>query len=296
MKFGFVAVIGRPNVGKSTLVNALCASKVAIVSPVAQTTRTALRGIVNTDDAQLVLVDTPGIHKPQTLLGSRLNDLSRRMLGEVDAVAFVVDVAGGIGRGDKMLAGWLPDDAPVVCVLNKTDRADPAAIARGIEEATTLRGPDTEFRAFVPTSARDGDGIDALRAELVDLLPEGDAMFPADMPTDQSERHLVAELVREQLLLRTRDEIPHSIAVIVDDVEGLDDPETVVRFECVVYVERESQKGIVIGKGGGLLKEAGQAARGQIEALLGRHVYVGLKVKVSKEWQRRGELLNRLGY
>ncbi len=292
MKFGFVGVVGRPNVGKSTLVNALTGHDIAIVSPVAQTTRSAIRGLVNSDAGQMVLVDTPGIHKPVTLLGKRLNDLATRTLGEVDVVCFVVDGASGIGRGDEMLAGWLPDDKPCVAVVNKTDAMSGAAIAEQLAAASGLR----DFDAFVPVSAIERDGVTIVEDELYNLLDDGDPLFPPDMPTDQTERHLIAEFVREQLLLRTRDEVPHSIAVMVDDIEGLEDPESILRVTCLIYVERKSQKGIVIGKSGGVLKVVGQNARERAEALLGRHIYLSLRVKVSPDWQRRASSLNRLGY
>ena len=188
MSFGFVAVVGRPNVGKSTLVNALVGEKVAIVSAVAQTTRSAIRAVVTRGADQLVLVDTPGVHKPVTLLGSRLNDLARRTLAQVDAVCFVVDGAAGIGRGDALLAGWLPEDTPAVLVLNKLDRCSKDRVAEQLVEAAALR----DFAAFVPVSALAGDGIGALLDEVFALLPEGEPMFPADLATDQTERHLIA--------------------------------------------------------------------------------------------------------
>jgi GTP-binding protein Era len=302
--FGFCALTGRPNVGKSTLVNALVGSKVAITSPVAQTTRSAIRAIVNrpadpvphAEFDQLVLVDTPGIHKPVTLLGERLNDIARAQLSEVDLVCFVVDAASGIGRGDELLASWLPSSTPVVCVLNKIDACDATRIAEQLSAAMTLR----DFDAYVPLSAETGDGCGILVDELFARLPEGAPMFPADMTTDQTERHLAAELLREQLLRRTHDEVPHSVAVFIEEIEGLDAETTessgTVRIDAIVYVERDSQKGIVIGKGGVTLRDAGTAARHQLEALLGRRVYLQTRVKVSPKWQRRAEQLNRLGY
>lgn len=300
MTFGFCALTGRPNVGKSTLVNALVGSKVAITSPVAQTTRSAIRAIVNRpmpppvgeEFDQLVLVDTPGIHKPVTLLGERLNDVARAQLSEVDLVCFVVDAAAGVGRGDELLASWLPTATPVVCVLNKTDECDPVRIAEQLTAAAALR----DFDAFVPLSAATGDGCAMLADELFARLPDGAPMFPADMTTDQGDRHLAAELLREQLLRRTHDEVPHSVAVLIEEIEGLDDPDAVVRIDAVVYVERDSQKGIVIGKGGVTLRDAGTDARRQLEALLGRRVFLQTRVKVSPKWQRRAEQLNRLGF
>lgn len=292
MSFGFCALVGRPNVGKSTLANALVGEKVSIVSHVAQTTRTAVRAIVNRDGDQLVLVDLPGVGKPQTLLGERLNDLARRMIAEVDTVCFVVDAEGGVGKGDRHLAAWLPEDRPVVCVLNKVDAVGPARIAEQLGLAADLHA----FDAFVPVSALSGDGISLVADELFSRLDEGDPMFPADMATDQTPSHLLGELVREQYLLRMRDELPHSIAVLVDDLEGLYDEDATLRVEATVYVERESQKGMVVGRGGELIKEVATAARKQAEALLGRHIYMRLRVRVSKHWQRRAEQISRLGY
>lgn len=290
--FGFVALVGRPNVGKSTLANALVGVKVSIVSHVAQTTRTAVRAVVNGDVGQMVIVDLPGVGKPQTLLGERLNDLARRMMAEVDLICFVVDAAGGVGAGDAHLAGWLPEGVPVVCVLNKVDAIDPARIAEQLSAVTQLH----DFEAYVPVSALTGDGVPAVAEELFARLPPGPAMFPLDMATDQTESHLIAELVREQYLLRMREELPHSIAVLVDEIEGLYDEDELLRVEATVYVERESQKGMVVGKGGALVKEVGTAARTQAEALLGRRMYLHLRVRVSKHWQRRADQLSRLGY
>jgi len=292
MKFGFAALAGRPNVGKSTLVNALAGTKVTIVSRVAQTTRTPVRGVVTTAEAQVCFVDTPGIHKPVTLLGERLNQTARRQFSDVDMVIAVYDAAGGIGRGDAVFTSFLPDDKPVLCVLNKIDLVSRAEIAQQLKAARDLR----DFACYVPLSAQSGDGVDLLMDEVMQRLPEGAAMFPPDMATDQTERHLVAELVREQFLHRTLQEVPHSVAVFVDDLTGLDEPDGMVRAECTIYVERNSQKGIVIGQGGTLLRDAGTAARKQLEGILGRRVYLGLRVRVSRKWQRRAEIMERLGY
>jgi len=292
--FGFVALIGRPNVGKSTLVNAVVGEKVSIVSHVAQTTRTAVRAVLNGAGGQMVLVDLPGVGKPQTLLGERLNDLATRMMEEVDVVCFVVDAAGGIGRGDAHLAGMLPDRVPAVCVLNKVDAIGASVVAEQLVAAQALH----DFDAYVPVSALTGDGVEIVAQELFARLPPGEPMFPPEMATDQTESHLISELVREQYLLRMREELPHSIAVMVDDIEGLydPDPDALLRVDATVYVERESQKGMVVGKGGATIKEVGTGARMQAEALLGRRIYLHLRVRVSKHWQRRADQLSRLGY
>jgi GTP-binding protein Era len=289
MRSGFVAVVGRPNVGKSTLVNRMVGEKVSIVSDKAQTTRTPIRGVLNRPDAQVCFVDTPGIHKPRTLLGERLNATAVRASDDVDVVCLVVDAASGIGRGDRRLFEQLPADA--VVVLNKVDRADRAGLARQLAElgewaaAPGERSAAGDRREYFPVSAVSGDGVDELVAHLVDRLPEGPAYFPTDEASETPEEFWVAELVREQLLARTREELPHSIATRVTEWEW-------PRIRCEILVERDSQKGIVIGKGGQVLKEVGIAVRGQ----LAPGAYLELAVKVERDWQRRPASLDRLGY
>lgn len=288
---GFVAVVGRPNVGKSTLVNRLCGRKIAITASRPQTTRNAIRGVLTTEEAQVVFVDTPGLHKPRTTLGEKLNEVVRGTLRQVDAVLFVVDASGGVGRGDAFIAAELPRGrTPVVAVLNKVDLTDEASL--GV--ATDAVGRLGDFEV-VPTAALVGAGLAELLVALVEHLPEGPLYYPPDMVTDQPEEQLVAELVREKVLELTREEVPHSVAVVIEEMaprEGSD----LVDIDAVIYVERPSQKGIVIGQQGRMLKEVGTRAREEIEALLGSRVFLRLRVKVERDWQKRAALVTRFGY
>lgn len=291
LRSGFVAVVGRPNTGKSTLVNALVGSKVAITSDKPQTTRSSIRGIVDLPGVQMVLIDTPGYHKPRTLLGERLNRLVRAAWSDVETALFVVDGAAGIGRGDeKVVADLAASGCPIICVINKIDRMRRAAIAVTLARAADLH----DFDEFVPVSARTGDGIERLTEVLVSKMPPGPMYYPPGARHDQPPPIFVAELIREKLLKRTREEVPHSVAVVTEDMEEREDGLLEVR--AVVYVERESQKGIVIGKGGGAIKGAGTEAREEIETLFGRKVFLDLRVKVEKDWQRRSYALERLGF
>ncbi len=284
MKSGFVAVIGRPNVGKSTLVNRILGTKVAIVSDKPQTTRTEVRGVLKQRgpagdvEAQVVFVDTPGIHRPRTELGNRLNATATGAIGDVDVVCLVIDASAPLGPGDRFVAQRVPRDA--VVVVNKVDAAAPEEILRQLAKAATL-----DLSEYFPVSARTGDGVDALVDHLVSRLPEGPAYYPEDMVTDVPEAFWVAELVREQLLAVARDELPHSIATRVTEWEW-------PRIRCEILVERESQKGIVIGKKGAVLKEVGIAVRKQLP----EGAFLELFVKVDKDWQRRPKALERLGY
>jgi GTPase len=288
---GFAALVGRPNVGKSTLVNALVGAKVSITSRVAQTTRSAIRGVVGLPDAQVVLIDTPGYHRPRTLLGERLNEVVRMAWSDVDLVLFVVDAAAGIGRGDERVASdFTGAGRLVICVVNKIDATGRAEVANALRAASGLG----DFHEYVPVSARTGLGVDLLMELVVSALPEGPEYYPPGMSTDQPPPVFVAELVREKLLERTREEVPHSIAVVTDDFE--ERPDGVVEIKARVVVERDSQKGIVIGKNASLLKAVGVDARQEIEALFGRRVFLDLRVKVEKDWQRRPHALDRLGY
>jgi GTP-binding protein Era len=291
---GFVAVVGRPNVGKSTLVNAMVGRKVSIVSDRPQTTRTQIRGVRTTDTSQLVFVDTPGVHKPRTLLGERANERALSTLAEVDVVCFVIEANAAIGPGDRFVAERLAAvDTPVVLAVNKTDRATPDQIGEHLAIASGELG---DFAAYVPVSAATGDGVPTLLDELEPRLPNGPHYYPEGVHSDQPEAFLVAELLREQLLAVARDELPHSIAVTTEEVEERATPGgDLLAFRVVVRVERDSQKPIVIGRGGSVLKAAGTAARRELEALLGTKVHLETHVKVDPDWQRRATSLDRLG-
>jgi GTP-binding protein Era len=278
VRSGFCSFVGRPNVGKSTLLNAILGTKVAIVSDKPQTTRTQVRGVLNSDDAQVVFVDTPGIHKPRTLLGERLNETATDTIGDVDVVCLVVDATAPIGPGDRFIAARVPADALVV--VNKVDIASPDQVLEQLVAASTL-----DLSEYFPVSARTGDGVPALVRAIVARLPEGPAYYPGDVVTDVPEAFWVAELVREQLLAIVREEVPHSIAARVTEWEW-------PRIRCEILVERDSQKGIVIGKGGSVLKQVGTAVRAQLP----EGAYLELFVKVDKDWQRRPKSLERLGY
>jgi GTP-binding protein Era len=278
MRSGFVTLVGRPNVGKSTLVNRIVGTKVAITSDKPQTTRTRIMGVLTRPGAQIVFVDTPGIHKPRTPLGSRLNATAEGTIGDVDIVCFVLDATQPLGRGDRWVAGLVPKDA--VCIVNKVDKASKQQLLEQLAAASTLA-----LSEYFPVSARTGDGVDALVAHLIDRLPEGPQYFPDDMVTDVPEAFWVAELVREQLLARTRDELPHSIAARVVEWDW-------PLIRCEILVERESQKGIVIGKGGTVLKEVGIAVREQLP----EGTFLELQVKVDKDWQRHPKSMERFGY
>jgi GTP-binding protein Era len=276
---GFVTLVGRPNVGKSTLLNRILGTKVSIVSDKPQTTRSQVRGVLNRSDAQIVFVDTPGIHKPRTLLGQRLNDQAQDAIGGVDLVVFVVDAGAPVGRGDRFVADQLRP-AETVAVVNKVDAVDRDVV---LQQLAALA--EYEFLEYFPVSARTGDGVYELVDSLVERMPEGPQYYPDDMVTDVPEAFWVAELVREQLLAVTRDELPHSIACRVTEWEW-------PRIRCEILVERESQKGIVIGKGGSVLKEVGIRARAQLP----EETFLELYVKVDRDWQRRPRALDRLGY
>jgi GTP-binding protein Era len=285
MKSGFVGVAGRPNVGKSTLVNALCGGKVAIVSDKPQTTRRRIRGVVNGPDHQLVLVDLPGFQRPRDPLTEHMQRTVDTSLEDVDAVAFVLDGRGRIGGGDRFVAERVFGlGVPVVIVLNKVDRMKPEEIAAQIDAASRLG----DFHALHPVSARTGSGMDALLEELVALLPEGPAYFPADQRSDLPVEVQVAEIVREKALELTREEIPHAVSVEVEELG-----EKAVR--AIVYVETESQKGIVVGKAGRMIREIGVRARPEIELLLGRPLYLELQVKVKQRWRSDERMLEQLG-
>jgi GTP-binding protein Era len=275
---GFVSLVGRPNVGKSTLLNQILGQKVSIVSDKPQTTRNQIRGVLNRADAQVVFVDTPGIHKPHTLMGERLNITALDTVGDVDVVCLVVDATANIGLGDVWVANRAPRDA--VVVMNKIDRASDDKILVQLARAAEL-----DRSEYFPVSARTGQGVDALVEHLVSRLPEGPKWYPDDQVTDVGEAFWVAELVREKLLEVTRNELPHSIACRTTEWEW-------PRIRVEILVERESQKPIVIGRRGSVLKEVGT----QVRAQLPEGAYIELHVKVDKDWQRRAQALDRLGY
>lgn len=292
---GFACFVGRPNAGKSTLTNALVGSKVAITSSKPQTTRHAIRGIVHRDDAQLVIIDTPGLHRPRTLLGERLNDIVHSTWSEVDVVGLCVPANEKVGPGDRFIAAELKKIAkrtPVIGVVTKTDLVKPEQVA---EQLLALQEV-MEFTDLIPVSAVDGFQVGSLADLLVRHLPEGPQLYPGGELTDEPEQTLVAELIREAALEGVRDELPHSIAVTVEEMlphEGRDD---MIDVHAFLYVERPSQKGIILGHKGERLKDVGARARQQIEGLLGSKVYLDLHIKVAKEWQRDPRQLRRLGF
>ena len=290
---GFVAIVGRPNVGKSTLVNRIVGRKVAIVSDKPQTTRNEIRGVRTTEQTQIVFLDTPGVHRPRTLLGERSNQRALATLAGVDVVCVVVEAAAPIGPGDRFVAqAALESGSPVILIVSKVDVARRDDIGEQLTRAQELG----DFAAFVPLSAKTGEGVDALVGELERRLPEGPRYYPEGVVTDQPEAFLAAELLREQLLKIARDELPHSIMVVVDEIEERETASgPLLAFHARVLVERDSQRGIVIGKGGEVLKTAGTAARRELEALLGTRVHLETRVRVEPRWQRRAQSLDRLG-
>ena len=299
---GFACLIGRPNAGKSTLTNALVGEKIAITSSRPQTTRHAIRGVVNRPGAQLVLVDTPGLHRPRTLLGERLNDLVRETLLEVDVVGFCLPADQRIGPGDRFIAAELADlrrtggsRRPIVAIATKADAVDRGRLAEHLLAASEL----VEADDVVPVSARTGYQVDELVDVLVSHLPPGPPLYPEGELTDEPESVLIAELVREAALEGVRDELPHSLAVVLDEMtprDGRPPDDPLLDVRVVLYVERESQKGIVVGKGGSRLRDVGTTARREIQALLGQRVHLDLRVKVAKDWQRDPKQLQRLGF
>lgn len=299
---GFACFVGRPNAGKSTLTNAIVGQKVVITSDKPQTTRTVVRGIVTRPDAQLILVDTPGLHRPRTLLGERLNDLVRTTWNEVDVVGVCFPADEKIGPGDRFLVTELAKvrRTPKVAIITKTDLATPERIAEHLLDVVELgRATQTEWAEVVPVSSVAGDQVDLLADLLVALMPEGPQLYPDDELSDEPEEHLAAELIREAALDGVRDELPHSIAVVVEEMRMREDrpaDRPMLDIHANLYVERDSQKGIVIGHRGARLKDVGKRARTQIEALLGVPVYLDLRVKVAKDWQRDPRQLRKLGF
>ena len=293
---GFACFVGRPNAGKSTLTNALIGQKVAITSIRPQTTRHAIRGIVHRPDAQLVLVDTPGLHKPRTLLGQRLNDLVRETYAGVDVVCFCVTADDKVGPGDRFIAAELRNlNTPVIAVLTKTDAASKQQIGEQLLALQSLG----DWAEIVPVSAVAGSQVELLSDLLVARLPPGPALYPDGELTDEPEVVLVAEMIREAALEGVRDELPHSIAVTIEEMlprEGRSPDRPLLDVYATLYVERDSQKAIVLGKGGARLRGVGTMARTQIERLLGTQIYLDLRVTVAKDWQRDPRQLKKLGF
>lgn len=293
---GFICLVGRPNTGKSTLINALVGAKVAITSMRPQTTRHTIRGIVHRDNFQIVLVDTPGLHRPRTLLGKRLNDLVRETYREVDVIGLCIPADEEIGPGDRWILDQIRSVAPkttLVAIVTKIDKVPKDRVAAQLVSVSELFEDSTEI---VPVSAVTGAQVDVLTDVLSATLPVGPAYYPDGELTDEPEEVLMAEFIREAALEGVRDELPHSLAVSIEEVSPREGRDDLVDVHAVLYVERDSQKGIVIGKGGARLRDVGTAARAQIEKLLGTKVFLDLRVKVAKNWQSDPKLLGRLGF
>jgi GTP-binding protein Era len=290
-KSGFVSIIGRPNVGKSTLINQIIGQKIAIMSDKPQTTRNKIHGVYSREQGQIVFLDTPGIHKPTSKLGDYMMKVAQGTLGEVDAILFLIDVAEGIGGGDRFIIEQLKTvKTPVILVLNKIDQVHPEELLPIIAQYKDLYN----FAEIVPISALSGNNVTTLLDQIIRYLPEGPQYYPADQVTDHPEQFVCAELIREKILHLTREEIPHSIAVQIEDMKVQENG--LVRISAVIFVERDSQKGIIIGKQGALLKEIGQKARHDIEALLGSKTFLELWVKVKKDWRNQERVLKDLGF
>ena len=290
-KSGFVSIIGRPNVGKSTFMNRVIGHKIAIMSDKAQTTRNKIQGVMTREDAQIIFLDTPGIHKPKHKLGDYMMRVAKNTLSEIDAIMFMVNVNEDIGRGDEYIMEMLKNvKTPVFLVLNKIDLVHPDALMPKIEKYKTYM----DFTEIVPISALEGLNVDHFIDVLKDYLPEGPKYYPDDQISDHPEQFVVGEIIREKILHLTSEEIPHAIGVNVDRM--IKESEERVRIEATIFVERDSQKGIVIGKGGKKLKEVGKRARRDIEMLLGSKVYLELWVKVQKDWRNKVNFIRQIGY
>lgn len=290
-KSGFITIIGRPNVGKSTFLNRVIGQKIAIMSDKAQTTRNTIQGVLTTDDAQLVFIDTPGIHKPKHRLGDFMVKLAENTLNEVDAVMFMINAEEGFGRGDQYIIDRLASvKKPVYLIINKIDRIHPDDLFTLITEYKDKY----DFKEIVPISALEGNNVDHLLEVLTDQLEEGPQYYPKDQVTDHPERFIISELIREKALHHTREEVPHSIAVVVEKIEK--NPDEKVLVQATIVVERSTQKGIVIGKQGTMLKKIGHQARRDIERLLGNKVYLELWVKVKKDWRNQERYLSEFGF
>ncbi len=291
-KSGFVSIIGRPNVGKSTFLNRVIGQKIAIMSDKPQTTRNKIQGVYTQDDAQIVFIDTPGIHKPKHKLGDFMMKVAQNTLKEVDLVLFMINAKEGLGKGDEFIIEKLKETStPVYLVINKIDEVHPDDLLPLMETYKSLY----PFKEIVPISALQGNNVEVLLEQIKKFLPEGPQYYPADQVTDHPERFIVAELIREKVLHLTREEVPHSIAVAIDSMKKRENKD-MVDIQATIVVERDSQKGIVIGKQGKVLKEVGQKARVDIEALLGSKVFLELWVKVQKDWRNKQSQLRDFGF
>ncbi|GAA1370877.1 GTPase Era [Peribacillus frigoritolerans] len=291
-KSGFISIIGRPNVGKSTFLNRVIGQKIAIMSDKPQTTRNKVQGVLTQNDSQMIFIDTPGIHKPKHKLGDFMMKVATNTLKEVDLILFMINATEGYGRGDEFIIEKLQSvKTPVFLVVNKIDAMHPDDLLPIIEKYQQLY----PFAAVVPISALEGNNVDTLLEQIKDHLPEGPQFYPADQVTDHPERFIISELVREKVLHLTREEIPHSVAVVIDSIKKMDNSDT-INVMATIVVERDSQKGIVIGKQGKMLKEVGSRARVDIENLLGSKVFLELWVKVQKDWRNKASQLRDYGF
>lgn len=291
-KSGFVAIVGRPNVGKSTLLNHLVGQKIAIMSDKPQTTRNRIQGVYATDNAQIIFIDTPGIHKPKHKLGEVMTKASVQTLNEVDLILFLIDVSTGYGRGDQFIIDRLKEvSTPVFLVMNKIDEIHPDELLPLIEDYRQK----ANFQEMIPISALNGNNMNTLTTEVLEVMEEGPQYYPDDYVTDHPEQFIAAEFIREKVLHLTREEVPHSIAVVIEQIERKKE-KNVILINAVIMVERASQKGIIIGKQGKMLKEIGKRARADIEALFGSKVYLELWVKVQKDWRNKDFLIKDFGY
>ncbi|MGG3889294.1 GTPase Era [Metabacillus fastidiosus] len=291
-KSGFVSIIGRPNVGKSTFINRVIGQKIAIMSDKPQTTRNKIQGVYTTNDAQIIFIDTPGIHKPKHKLGDFMMKVAQNTLKEVDLVLFMINAEEGYGRGDEFIIERLKNtNTPVYLIINKIDKVHPDELLVLIDQYKQLY----PFEEIIPISALEGNNIDTLLTQIESFLPEGPQYYPEDQITDHPERFIIAELIREKVLHLTREEIPHSVAVVIDSIEKRENNHAVY-VAATIIIERDSQKGIIIGKQGKMLKEVGQRARIDIEALLGSKVFLELWVKVQKDWRNKMSQLRDYGF
>ena len=292
-KSGFISIIGRPNVGKSTFLNRVIGQKIAIMSDKPQTTRNKVQGVLTTDDSQLIFIDTPGIHKPKHKLGEFMLKTSKNTLREVDVIMFMVNAEQKLGPGDQFIMDLLEgNDTPVFLIINKIDRVHPDELLTIIDRYKEKYN----FAEIVPISALEGHNVDNLLTTLKKYMPEGPQYYPADQVTDHPERFIISELIREKVLHLTREEIPHSVAVVIDKIKRDEDNPEKIRVQATIMVERDSQKGIVIGKQGAMLKQVGTRARKDIEMLLGSKVYLELWVKVQKDWRNKSTHLRDFGF